>query len=59
MNKLLMLSTYMVLMCANLVSGEYQMAFAFELIRHGARAPLSSHYTDGFKVYMAELTASG
>ena len=54
-----MLSTYMVLMCANLVSGEYQMAFAFELIRHGARAPLSSHYTDGFKVYMAELTASG
>lgn len=58
MNRLLVLSAYVALMCVQ-VRGEEQMAFAFELIRHGARAPLSSHYTDGFSVYQAELTAQG
>jgi hypothetical protein len=27
-----------------------KIAFAFELIRHGARAPLKDEYTEGFSV---------
>lgn len=35
------------------------MGFAFELVRHGARAPLKSDYCDGFTVAVGQLTPQG
>lgn len=36
-----------------------KMAFAFELVRHGARAPLNSDFCDGFTVAVGQLTPEG
>lgn len=36
-----------------------QMGFAFELVRHGARAALLEEFCDGFPVAKGQLTPEG
>ena len=36
-----------------------KMGFAFELVRHGARAPLKEEFAAGFPVAMGMLTPQG
>ena len=56
MNKFVLLSACMLLICVNEVRSEELMAFAFELIRHGARAPLDPNFVEGFTVDTCMLT---
>ena len=38
---------------------EEQIGFVFELVRHGARAPIENRGIDQYKVWEEELTAEG
>jgi len=43
----------------NLAYCDHKLAFVFELVRHGARAPLSDFPPEMFTVIKGELTPSG
>lgn len=42
-----------------LTQAEEKLAFVYELVRHGARAPIIQEPEGAFKVKMGMLTASG
>ncbi len=44
---------------AHLINADQQVAFVYELVRHGARAPLKNVDPNKFKVTTGMLTASG
>jgi hypothetical protein len=44
---------------ASRISGSDQIAFVYEVVRHGARAPLANEPEGYFKVPTEELTAQG
>ena len=56
MNRTLLVCSLLIAMQA---MAEEQMAFVFEIIRHGARNTLIEPYTDGFTVGIGQLTPQG
>ena len=58
--KQLILSAVTLLISSSVASESYdKMAFAFEMVRHGARAPLNVAYTTNFTVSTGMLTPQG
>lgn len=47
---------YAGLVTASMAAEYDKMGFAFELVRHGARAPLLNEFTSGFSVATGMLT---
>ena len=49
----------LLLLSASAVLAEEKLAFVFELVRHGARAPIDKTYFKDFLVPPGHLTAQG
>ena len=61
MNKLVLSATALLLFTSSTFAREShdKMAFAFEMVRHGARAPLNPEYLTNFTVAEGMLTPQG
>ena len=59
MNKLIVSAATLLVASSLAVESFDSMAFAFEMVRHGARAPLNDAYTTNFTVSTGMLTPQG
>ncbi len=50
---------FTILAAAQLTQAQEKLAFVYELVRHGARAPIIPEPEGAFKVHMGLLTATG